>query len=228
MDLAKQPAMTTRNVGMRTFTTKPGAAAIAVLAATLLLQGCGGSDPTGGGGDPAVPVDAWTLTGTVAFPANEAATQLKLVATTSSIVYGSAAFVSAPVALTLSGSPPTADFSLSIDMTGKTGSVELMVFQDLNDDGGHAVAEPSRSMDPVLGSDVWCDADSCHNVAYFAHLNAGTSGYSSTDGSWEIVTSGWYVDQGCGSHACAQLIVGPLTGARVGYNEYAPGPIATP
>lgn len=214
--------------GVETTSAAARAGMAALLASGLLLQGCGGgsvpTDPPNPG--PAgVPADAWTLSGTVEFPAAETATQLKLVASSDPTRNDTSAFVSDPVPLTLSGTPPTATFSLAIDTAGTNASVSLMVWRDVDDDGMHDVLEPMRGMDPVPGSDVWCDADRCPPVAVFSHLTKGQSGYSSVDGSWSIATTGWYWDRGCGSHACAQLVVGSLSGARIGYWEYGTGAI---
>lgn len=197
----------------------------ALLILGLLLQGCDG----GSNGSPSPPstspVDAWTLSGTLQFPANETATNLKLVATADSTQNNTSAYVSDPVTLTLSGTPPTATFELSIDttrlgtLTG-TKSFDMELWQDVDGDGVHDISEARRGVNPVPGSKVWCNESGCSNTAYFQRLQEGSSGNSSVDGSYTITTTGWYYDQGCASHACAQLVTGLLTGAKLTYDEY--------
>lgn len=191
----------------------------------LLLQGCtgGGSSNSNGSNDNTVtPANKWTLNGVFQFPANETATNLKLVATTDSTRHDTSAYVSDPITLTLTGTPPTATFQFSIDTTrlASPTNFSFELWHDVDGDDIHDISEARRGVDPSPGCTVWCDAGTCNNVAYFQYVTKGNSGTSSTDGSWTINTTGWYYDKGCGNHACAQLVTGPLTGAKLTYDEY--------
>ena len=200
-----------------------------LLVSAMLLPGCDGSGSSTSDGptdSPTnTPADAWTLSGTFHFPANETATDLYLVVTADATKNDASAYVSDPVALTLSGTPPTADFELSIDTTWLgtiTGTkiVTMQLFQDLDGDGVHDVSEAYRGVNAVMGSNIWCNVSGCSPTPAFQRLLKGTSGYSSVYGSYTIDTTGWYYNQGCDSNACAQLIIGSLTGAELSYDEY--------
>jgi hypothetical protein len=177
---------------------------------------------------PPTPAASWTVSGTIDFPANESATKLKLVATADILKNDASAFASDPVALVLSGSPPTATFTLAVDPTrpaAPTASISLELWNDADDDGVHDVLEARRGTDAAPGSTVWCDANGCSHLALFSRLADGARGYSSVYGDWEITITGWYTYGSCGMQACAQLITGPFTGARLKYDEYNTGAI---
>src|SRR5690349_117723 len=95
--------------------------------ALVVLAACGGDD-SGGGGDggradggqvAGAPVNAWLLSGTITLPVNETAPHLKLVVA-DDINSGPSNYANDPVALSPTGSPPVATFSVAVDTTRLT------------------------------------------------------------------------------------------------------------
>jgi len=205
---------------------------------TLALTGCGSSiSSTQAGRDASAPAAAaqhWTLEGTFQFPVSETATKLKLVATTDVLAHVASKLASKPVPLVLTGTPPTANFNLTVDPSVAVGvanpsMISLAVFQDDNDNDVNEYGEAFRQV-IAAGGNGWCDgATPCTFSASFMLVPAGTYGTGSK-GDFTLATAGWYYQQGCLDYSCAKLIttITQLTGAILAYSYYKDSPISSP
>jgi hypothetical protein len=169
----------------------------------------GASSSGSGGGQASTPATAWTVSGVLQLKSYDPMTQLKLVATLDDASFSASSYAGAPVAVTLTGSPPSASFTLPIDTTklakpNGPGIISLVVFQDTNDNGVNDIGEAILTLRPMIGSAVWCNGTGCELGAYFQHANQGDSGTSS-NGSYTIDVSGWYASK-CSGFTCPWLV----------------------
>jgi hypothetical protein len=197
--------------------------------------GCGSSKPADSvdaDAAPTVAATSWTLAGTLTFPADETADQLVLVATTNETLYSASTYASTALALTYSGSPPVATFSLPIDTTRLgplTGDaiMGLVVFRDVNGNGVNDPGEPLRQIGALdASSAVFGDGTQFNVDADFQYIAFGESG-SGAGGSFDITVPGWYTST-CMTLACGTLIDTAhtmLSGVKLSFLYYDTSPI---
>lgn len=205
-----------------------------ILISFLYILGCGQGSAvnpganTGSGSQTVVqtPVNKWTISGTIVAPANETSTHAKLVVLKDVLNLTDVGnYLNVPVSLTYSGSPPTANFTVTLDQSLFLGSIStqtgvgLMVFNDENGDGVRQFSEPYISLstlDPSSG--VFCNGTTCDQTPWFFWTLGGTT--NTSNGTGVISIPGWYYEQGCNDFTCAHLISttnSNLTGIKLTY-----------
>jgi hypothetical protein len=176
--------------------------------------------------------ESWELAGQFEFPENEAASNLKIVATVDQLSHSAQSFASQVVPLILTGESPIADFKLTIDPGLASGEsnpnlISIIVFQDDNDNDVNDFDEEFRFVAANDGCSVWCgDLLQCTPSASFMFVPNQTSG-TGANGEFTISTAGWYYQQGCRDYSCALLITADasLSGAVLRYSYYNDAPI---